>query len=187
MQCPECNGLGEIVEPSVSTMITSRRGKLERGWKRTWLINMLARAEVPHAELARALGVVPSAIQAFKNRHMNEIVDKRKDMEDQFIGMWIADKVHRLSEMQQDVTDINEMIEGKLDAATPAPFNPLDPANDGASTPSATDDLPSWFRVKTAILRAAAEELGQIPQKVQVQVGASIVTYKIDGVDLDRI
>ena len=44
-----------------------------------------------------------------------------------------------------------------------------------------------WLRTKLSILRGAAEELGQIPNKVTMQVGGSIVTYKIDGVDLDQI
>lgn len=187
MKCTECGGLGEVPEPPLDTRITTHRGKLERGWRRTWLIGKLARSEGTNAALADALGVVPSAIQAFKNRHADDIAAERERLAEQITGLWIADKLARLAEHQQDVEDINGVIETKLDAATPTPWNPLEPENDGKATPSAVDDLPAWLRVKTAILHAAAEELGQLPQRVNVQVGGSLVTYKIEGVDMAEL
>lgn len=187
MKCTECGGLGEIPEPIVGTQIKTARGKLERGWRRTWLIGKLARSEGTNRALGEALGVVPSAIQAFKDRHADDIAAERERLAEQITGLWIADKLSRLAEHQQDVEDINEIIEGKLDAATPTPWNPLEPEKDGSATPSAVDDLPAWLRVKTGILRAAAEELGQLPQRVNVQVGGSLVTYRIEGVDLEQV
>lgn len=185
--CSECGGLGEIPEPALDTTIRSRTGKLERGWRRTWLIDKLAKTEATHDALARALGVGKSAVGMFAMRHREEIDARRVELTQALTNLWITDKLHRLAEYQQDVQDINDIVEEKLEAAQPAPFNPLDPANDGKSTPSATDDLPAWLRVKTAILRAAAEELGQLPQRVNVQVGGSVVTYKVEGVDMEAL
>lgn len=185
--CTECGGLGELPEPSLDAPVRSHKGKLERGWRRTWLIDKLAKSEGSHQALADALGVGKSAVGMFALRHKTDIEARRAELTEQLSTLWIADKLHRLSEYQQDVEDINSIVEGKLEAATPAPFNPLDPANDGKATPSATDDLPAWLRVKAAILRSAAEELGQLPQRVSVQVGGSIVTYKLDGADINLV
>jgi hypothetical protein len=187
IKCYECNGLGEIPEPHLDTTIRSKRFKLERGWRRTWLIGKLARSEGTRAALAQALGCSEGAIQHFTERHLDEILAERERVTEELSRLWIADKLNRLSEYQQDVEDINGILEEKLDRAAPAPYDPLDPANDGRATPSATDDLPVWLRAKAAIMRQVAEELGQLPQRVNVQVGGSLVTYKIEGVDMEMI
>jgi hypothetical protein len=185
--CPECGGLGELPDPKVGSAVVRPRGFLERGWRKRWLMGRLVRSEGSHAALAAALGVVPSAVTAFSTRHAAEIEAERDKLAEKLEGLWIGDKLNRLAEMQTDVEDINEVVARKIEAATPAPYNPLDPEDAGTARETAIDDVPVWLRVKTAILRAAAEELGQIPHRVQMQVGGSVVTYKIEGVDLDRV
>lgn len=187
IKCYECNGLGEIPEPALDTRIKSHRFKLERGWRRTWLIGKLARSEGTRRALAEALGCSEGAIQHFTERHLDEILAERTRITEELSRLWITDKLNRLAEYQQDVEDINSIMEDKLEASQPAPYDPLDPASDGKATPSALDDLPTWLRAKAQILRAVAEEVGQLPQRVNVQVGGSLVTYKIEGVDMELI
>lgn len=188
MKCDGCDGLGEVPDPEVGNSATRRpRGYLERGWRKQWLLGKLARSEGTHADLAQALGVVPSAVGMFSRRHAAEVEAMREALAQQLTGLWIADKLSRLAEMQTDVEDINDIIGAKIEQASERPVNPLEPGEERADKPSATEDLPVWLRTKLAILRGAAEELGQIPNKVTMQVGGSIVTYKIDGVDLDKI
>jgi hypothetical protein len=188
MKCDGCDGLGEVPDPEVGSSAPRRpRGYLERGWRKQWLLGKLARSEGTHRDLAQALGVVPSAVGMFARRHEAEVEALREALAQQLTGLWIADKLSRLAEMQTDVEDINNIIADKIEAATPSPVNPLEPGDERADKPSATEDLPVWLRTKLSILRGAAEELGQIPNKVTMQVGGSIVTYKIDGVDLDQI
>ena len=186
VKCSECDGLGEVPEPVVTGYLRAG-GRLERGWKRTWLIGQVARSEGTDSSLAIALDCSPSSIRAFRLRHAAEIEALRTEMSDQISRLWIADKLNRLAEMQTDVEDINSVIAGKLDAYTPTPYNPLDPASDGASTPAAIEDLPAWLRTKAMVLRAAADELGQIPHRVQMRIDGGVVTYKIENVDMDRV
>lgn len=188
MKCEGCDGLGEVPDPPVDSDRTRRpRGYLERGWRKQWLLGKLARSEGSHGDLARALGVVRSAVTQFAGRHEAEIEAMREALAQDLTGLWIADKLSRLAEMQTDVEDINDIIGQKIEQASERPVNPLEPGDERAEKPSATEDLPVWLRTKLAILRGAAEELGQIPNKVTMQVGGSVVTYKIDGVDLEQI
>lgn len=183
--CSECGGLGEIVEPIPRTAIKTHRGKLERGWRRTWLIQKLAEGEAPYIALAECMGVSDTAIKIFAKRHMDEILVRRDEMTEELASLWITSKLNRLAEYQQDLDDIRNVIEDRLAGAEPA-ADPLDPA-EAAGHPELLSELPGWFRVKGQILRAVAEELGQLPQKVQVQVGGTVATYRIEGVPVEQV
>lgn len=183
MDCPECDGTGQVetLEPGA---YGGRRYKLERGWKRTWLLHQLARAEASNHGLARALKVDHRAVDRFAIRHKDEIESIRKRMEDEFQTLWIASKVARLAEYQQDVEDITGIIDAAFD---PPESGPLDPTADQEKTQN-LEALPQWLRVKHAALRAAAEELGQIPNKINMTVGGGqVITYRVEGVDLEQL
>ena len=186
MKCGECDGLGEVPDPSVDGR-TRAHGKLERGWRKQWLLGKLARSEGTQQALAQALEVSKGAVGQFSRRHQEEIERMRAELAEQINGLWITNKLNRLAEMQTDVEDINAIVLDKLNAATPTPENPLEPGEGGKVQAGATDDLPAWLRTKLSILRGAAEELGQIPNKVTMQVGGSIVTYKLDGADINLV
>lgn len=182
--CEECGGLGEVVEPVPRREIRTHRGKLERGHRRTWLIVKIAEG-LPYAALAEALDVSDTAVKIFARRHAEEIIAQRQAMHEQLVSLWVAQKIHRLAAMQQDVDDINEVVEGLLAAAQPD-ANPMDPT-EARAHPELLADLPTWFRTKTLILRAIAEELGQLPARVQVQVAGTVATYRLEGADLDKV
>jgi hypothetical protein len=134
-----------------------------------------------------------SSVTDFRRRHQPEIEEAVQKIEDEFVGLWVASKAARLAEYQQDVEDANEIISEEMGSrSTPREQNPLDPgANDEDDPPLSS--APIWVRLKGAALRAVAEELGQIPNRVRMDLGGTVVTYRIEGepgqaeVDLDQL
>lgn len=132
--------------------------KLESGWAKRKLIHELARMEKNQIQLAAEYGVVQSSISEFSTRHRPEIDAVKQDIENEFAGLWIVEKVNRLAEAQADVEAISEALG------------------------STTDE--KLLRVKLAIMRQVAEEMGQL--KTNVEVGGK-VSYVIEGIDLSRL
>jgi hypothetical protein len=133
------------------------RYPLERGWTRRRLIRELAQMEKTPAQLSREYGVSRSAMTQFAARHKREIGEVKADIENAFAGLWIAQKEARLAEYQEDAERLSE------------------------------SDDPELLKIKHGVLRAVAEEVGQIPSKVNINVGNRQVTYVIAGVDLDAL
>lgn len=97
----------------------AHKGKLERPGIRRKLIRELAEAEVPQAALAQKYGCATSSLTEFKQRHQEEITAVAADLENEFAGLWIADKSTRLSELQElyeaaETGDLN-VIKARVD------------------------------------------------------------------------
>lgn len=130
---------------------TRHRGKLEgAAWRRHRLITELARGEKTERTLASENGVAPSAINQFRQRHADEIEERRTLLGQEFDGLWISQKLSRLIEMEELYTDT------------------------GLSNRERETRL--------AVLRAAAEELGQIPNRTTIDM-ATPVEVRIQGAD----
>lgn len=130
------------------------------------LIVELAKGEKTQAQLAERFGVSQPSISDFAIKHRDDIERQRADMQDRFAGAWVADKLARVHEYQRTVETINEALD--------------DPAVDGA-VPE-----PELMRVKHQAMRSVAEELNQLPARMQVQVSGAITTT-IEGVNLDNL
>lgn len=100
-------------------------------------------------ELAREYGVDHKAITKFRDRHAEVIADMAQAIDDEFAGLWIAQKSERLDEMIQLYED-------------------------GVS--------PRDRETKLSVLRHAAEELGQIPNRTTIDF-AQPVQVIIEGGD----
>jgi|SRR5690606_10322564 len=133
------------------------KGHLERGWVAHRLIRDFALGEKTGVQLAEQYGVSVTAISQFKKRHALEIEEVRNNLADEYAGVWVAQKINRIREYQQAA---EKMAQG--------------------STPRSAEVLVS-------ILKAVAEELGQLPARTQVQVNQANVTYEIVGIDPDDI
>lgn len=133
-------------------------GKLERPGIRRRLIHELAREEKTQAQLAREYGCDRSSITLFKQRHEQRILEVAADIENEFAGLWVAQKVSRLDEMQNIYDGIDS---GEL------------------------EDLDS-VKTRIDILRKVAEELGQIPNRSTVRVEGG-VKIELVGVDPDAL
>lgn len=128
----------------------TNKGKLERAYARRRLIIDLAKEEKTQQELAALYGCAQSSISEFKDRNMPAILEARLDLGNEFTGLWIAQKLDRLAELEAMYED---------------------------GTISARDR-----ETKAMLLRHAAEELGQIPNKSTLDVTMD-VRVRIEGVD----
>lgn len=143
-------------------------GALERGHVRARLIRDLATGEHTQTELARRYGVGQSAISQFASRHAERIADVASRLDDQFAALWAADKFNRCAEYQQDAEDVAKMLADPEQAAR------------------AGIQYAEMVRVRQQALRAIADELGQIPARVQVQHSGG-VDVRLNGVDLGAL
>ena len=184
-ECDVCGGSGRVSDPVPYE--GRHRFHLERGWRKRYLIIELAKGDIPKRELARIMKCHKSSVIDFERRHQAEIAETITRIEDEFVGLWVASKANRLAEYQQDVEDANEIIMDEFgERSAPRESDPLDPgANDEVS--DRPNMAPIWVRLKEQALRAVAEELGQIPNRVRMDLGGQVATYHLEGVDLDRM
>ena len=157
-------GSGEVMQGSELELSPRRsdgkpaaRNHLERGWVRHRLIRDIALGEKTGRELAAQYGVSAPAISLFKKRYLLEIEEVRNNLADEYAGLWVAQKMARIAEYQQAA---EKMAEGKT---------------------------PRNAEVLVSILKAVAEELGQLPARTQVNVSTEQVSYQIVGISPDDI
>lgn len=151
---------GEAVtdlSPARSDGGVARRGHLERGWVKHRLIRDLALGEKNQLQLAEQYGCSQNAISQFKRKHLLEVEDVRNNLADEYAGVWVAQKMARIQEYQ---VAAEKMAEGKS---------------------------PRNAEVLVSILKAVAEELGQLPARTQVNVSTEQTVYQIVGVDPEDI
>ena len=108
-------------------------------------------------QLAEQYGVSQTSISAFKKRHNLEIEEVRNNMADEYAGLWVARKMERIAEYQQ------------------------------AAEKMAVGASPRNQEVLVSILKAVAEELGQLPTRTQVNVSIEQTVYQVVGVSIDDI
>ena len=138
----------------IASSVCGRRGT----WEHRTLVRELASGDFTSGELAAKYDISGQAVRAFAKRHAAEIDAVRTQMEGEFTGVWIADKVSRILAHQRD-------YEAALN-------------HDKA-------DHHEWIKTRTAILHAVAEELGQLPPRATVTVVP--VQHVILGVDVEAL
>jgi len=110
-------------------------------------------------------GVAPSSVRSLAMDHRAEIAAYREQItagiEDQVIGLWVADKANRVTQLQQVIEQVNDALPGGV-----------------------TNDDTVLLKVKMSALRQAAEELGQLVHRVDA---GGKVSYTIDGVDMEGL
>jgi len=142
-------------------------GNRIRGWDRANLLVDIAKGEKTLQEIADGRGVTIQAIYAFRERNAAVIERVKEQVADgtlnEVSGLWIADKANRISMYERQVEALEEQIES----------GDLEPK-----------DVRGHFAGIRAGLHAVAEELGALPQRVQVEhSGKTEVSYNIVGVD----
>lgn len=131
--------------------------KAIRGRDKRKLLHMLVDDEMTQAEMANVIGYTVNMIKTFKARNLDLIEQMRADRDNEFAGLWIANKVERVAAYEEDV----EYVQDALPEVAP-------------------EDAQGLIRVKQAALRAVAEEMGQLKQHVAVEA----TTYAVEGVDM---
>lgn len=132
--------------------------KLNAGRQRQ-LCRDLATGEKSKRQLAREYGVSHQYLTKFGRQRAPEIEAIRGRLDDEFAGLWIADKAARMAAYEADfeLSAGNEEFGGHYE----------------------------HIRVRSQILRAAAEELGQLPPRQTVTVMP--VIHVLEGVDPDLL
>lgn len=133
------------------------RGHLENFRIKHKLLRDLALGELTGNELAEKYNCSRPAISQFKRRHEIEIDEIRGALADEYAGVWVAKKLDRLKAYQQKV---EEMLDGRS---------------------------PRNAEVMATLLKAVAEELGDLPARTQVNVSNQSVTYQVVGIDPDSL
>lgn len=136
------------------------------GRRRRQVQEDLAAGTMTQQQIADKYETSQGSIADFAKRWSAVIEDMRADAGNEFAGMWIAQKKERVSELEQDV---------ELMIAYNNLVNP-----DGKQLDA------TMLRLKKDYLKQAAEELGQFTQKVDLSTD-SVVTYTIEGVDMDQV
>lgn len=156
------------------------------------LIRALASGEKPRAELARERGVTAQAISEFQKRHAAEIQAVRDNVEDEFAGMWIAQKHERVAAYQHNAELIARELEALTDGRVTVHGGDGDGSSDEAEDGDAVDDVSGAIgrltRAYDRALRSVAEERGQLPTRMVVKSegGGAVHVYGA-GVDTDKV
>lgn len=146
----------------------AEKGALERPHVRLKLIRQLATGEHSQVDLAARYGVTQQSISDFAKRHAERIADVASRLDDEFAGLWAADKAARVATYQQQVDDIADLL-----------GNPEQAVKAGVG-------YAETVRAAQAAMRAIADELGQIPARVQVQHSGSL-DVRLNGVDVGQL
>jgi hypothetical protein len=133
------------------------KGHLERGWVKHRLIRDFALGEKTGRDLAKLYGASVTSISQFKKRHELEIEEVRNNLADQYAGVWVAKKIERIREYQN------------------------------AAEKMASGESARSQEVLVSILKAVAEELGDLPARTQVNISSEEVKYQIVGISVDDI
>lgn len=133
------------------------KNHLERGWVKHRLIRDFALGEKTGRTLAEQYGVSTTSISSFKKRHAMEIEEVRNNLADEYAGVWVAQKLNRIRQYQEEA---EKMMKGTS---------------------------PRNAEVMVTILKAVAEELGQLPTRSQVNVSNETTVYQVVGISSDDI
>lgn len=151
------------------------RGKLG-GLKRMEVMRALALGEESQSQIAERYGVSQPAIAQFKARYAVEIQEIRENMADQFAGLWITKKHNRLAMYEE----IAAQALKPTPKVTPAGkvVRDVDPITGNAETVMEIDG-----RLAAQVAKQAAEEMGQLPTRLQVSGEMNTTTtYRVEGV-----
>lgn len=143
---------------------------LDRPQVRLAVIRLLAEGVMNQTQIAARYDVSQQAVSFFSKKYFQRIEEVRDKLDDDFAGIWIAQKAARLEVYQQNVEDLQSIIDAME----------KEPAIVKAQ-------IATLFRAQQAAVRSVAEELGDLPTRSQVQIQSEPVTYRIEGVDLDDV
>lgn len=163
------------------------------------LIRQLAEGRRTISDLSRQYGVTPSAVSQFAKRHAEEIEKLKADANAAMDDLWIANKAERIREYQKDADIADELTgmaqqvarraagraEAEQEAGDP---DVLAQAAEDRLAALALADVPKLQASKHRAVRAVAEELGQLPNKSQVEItGETTVHYQVVGVSAEEL
>lgn len=144
------------------------------------LIRELALGEQSQSQLADKYDVSPSAITQFKKRNFDAIEAIRKDANDEFAGILIVQKAHRLGLLEQLIRE----------ALTPQPKVSASGRVAYVEKDDGTQEMVEEIALDSAarMIKQVAEELGHLPNRVTLAGSVDVTTtYTVEGVSPDDL
>lgn len=141
-------------------------------------IRMLAEGVIQQ-KVADHFGVTQSTVSEFSIKHNVRILEVRGDLENEFAGLWIAEKVKRIAAYQADIEAIDRTTEWKLERLASLGLDVEEIATAGVD--------PALVRTKQRGLRNVAEEMGHLPARVQIAVNNQSVAYELHGINTEDL
>jgi len=163
--------------------VSPRGGTLDAGHRYIALVRALAEGQT-QAQVAKQHDLARSTVSDFARRHRQAIAEVKADLANEFAGLWTASKRSRIAEYQRDIDLLNDMIEEL--AAPPCPCSAPDCDARIIRDPR---HLLAVIKRKEAAMRSVAEELGQLPNRMTLQVsgGEQPVRHEIVGIDPEAV
>ncbi len=153
-------------------------GKLEHPGVKPRLIRDIALTNMSQGQLAERYDVVQSSISEFISRNRARIEAVRVDSENEYAGVWIADKLNRIEAYAEQVNRIRDLLGGERD-------NEEQGKEQG---PLRSDEEAGLMRVAQSALKSVAEELGQLTTRAKIDASGEIgVRVEMVGVDPDDV
>ncbi len=150
-------------------------GSISRQPFRMMAIRMLAEGATQKV-VAEHFGVAQPTVSEFASAYRVQIQEVAADLENEFAGLWIAEKAKRIASYMADIETIDRTIEWRMERLKSLGLDLEEIAAAGAD--------PSLIRVKQRGLRNVAEEMGHLPARVQIAVTQQSVAYEVVGVDV---
>jgi len=146
-------------------------------------VRLLAEGRLTQGEIGAACGVSQPAISLFAKNNAEEIQRLKDNANAQLSSLWIADQAARLETLQQTVEQLLELAEADLPQKFDVKGVPLwgtdhRPVLDASGRVEAIREI-------RASLRAAAEELGQLRPKLDLD--GQTLRVEIVGVDMSQV
>lgn len=159
----------------------AEHGALERPHVRLALIRALAAGQaVP--ELAARHGASRQSVHEFKKRHAAAIADVAGRLDDEFAGLWVASKAARLATYQGQIEHIASLLDpDTLDEALAADAETERQRSAGVNVSTA-----ELMRTQAQALKAIADELGQIPARMQIEHSGALA-IQVNGIDVSEL
>lgn len=128
-----------------------------RGHRALRLKRQLAEGRIKQVDLAAEYDVAESTIASFKATHKVEIAEIAADLDNEFAGLWAAQKAARIAEYMDTIKVVDTALE----------LQPL------------AQDRSGLLLRKQGALKAIAEELGQLQQRIEID---GKLNYQVNGV-----
>lgn len=127
------------------------------GWKK-WAVQRDLAEGKTQTSIARMYGVTQQSVSDFAVEHREAIEEVKRTIDVAYAGLWAAEKQKRVA-VYQDI--VEEMGEIPHDA--------------------------EGRRAQMSALRAIADELGDLPQRIKIEGGKDPVRHVLEGVDTSKL
>jgi hypothetical protein len=143
-----------------------------RAWRAEELISDLALNDKTHAELAEIHGVAEQTVAAFRMRHKAEIAAVLAGMVDQYSHIWSTKLGNRLRVLTQRLEEVEGQILLLHDHARreTETIRSVDP--EASEVLVISREYLAYVKEQRALLREIADQTGQLPTRVAVDVAA---------------